>query len=156
AARAGIEAALLAPRGFTGDPSIIEAPLGFLAAVVVAEDRDIAAVTERLGRPFVLEGELRIKRFPACNPAHPLIDAALRLVHEQSVSADAIEHVDADLHPFSLLRGEPTDEEEAGFSGAFVLAATLVRGAFTLKEVARETIDDHLIRRLMKRIRHSP
>jgi 2-methylcitrate dehydratase PrpD len=156
AARAGIEAALLAQRGFTSDPTIIEAPLGFLEAVVAPEDRDIAAVTERLGRPFVLEGELRIKRFPACNPAHPLIDAALRLVHEQSVSADTIEHVDADLHPFSLLRGEPTDEEEAGFSGAFVLAATLARGAFTLEELTRETVDDPVIRQLMKRIHHAP
>jgi 2-methylcitrate dehydratase PrpD len=156
AARAGIEAALLAQRGFTGDSAIIEAPLGFLEAVVAAEDRDIAAVTEQLGRPFVLEGELRIKRFPACNPAHPLIDAALWFVHEQSVSADSVEHVEADLHPFSLLRGEPADEEEAGFSGAFVLAATLARGAFTLKEVTHEAIDDPRIRRLMKRIHHAP
>ncbi len=50
------------------------------------EDRDITAVAERLGRPYVLEGPQRIKRFPACNPGHPLIDAALRLVHEQHVS----------------------------------------------------------------------
>src|SRR5262249_7034363 len=76
AARAGIEAVLLARRGFTGDPEIIEAPLGFLQAVVQPEDRDLAAITERLGRPYVLEGVLRIKRFPACNPGHPLIDAA--------------------------------------------------------------------------------
>src|SRR5262249_15017817 len=38
AARAGIEAATLAHIGFTGDPEIIEAPLGFLQAVVEPED----------------------------------------------------------------------------------------------------------------------
>src|SRR5882757_5219737 len=54
AARAGIEAAVLARRGFTADPAVIEAPLGFLQAVVDPADRDIAAVTDRLGRPYVL------------------------------------------------------------------------------------------------------
>ena len=35
-ARGGIEAAMLAMRGFTGDPEIIEAPLGFVAAIAHA------------------------------------------------------------------------------------------------------------------------
>ena len=64
---------------------------------------------------------LRLKRFPACNPGHPLIDAALRLVHDQHVLADDIELIEADLHTFSLLRPEPWDEESAGFSGALEL-----------------------------------
>jgi len=80
AARAGIEAAMLAQLGFTADTAIIEAPLGFLDSVVLPDDRDLAAITERLGRPYVLEGAPRIKRYPACSPGHPLIDAALRLV----------------------------------------------------------------------------
>src|SRR5262249_61190642 len=84
AARAGIEAATLAQRGFTADPEIIEAPLGFLQAVVQPEDRDLAAITERLGRPYVLEGPQRIKSYPACNPGPPLIDAALRLASEHA------------------------------------------------------------------------
>ena len=46
--------------------------------MVAPEDRDIAAITERLGKTYVLEGTLRIKRFPACNPGHPLIDASVK------------------------------------------------------------------------------
>src|SRR6202023_301723 len=114
AARLGIEAAVLAQRGFTGDREIIEAPLGFLQAVCPAEDRDETAISERLGRPYVLEGPLRMKRFPACNPGHPLIDAALRLCDEQDVSAADIESIEADLHTFSLLRPRPWDEESPG------------------------------------------
>src|SRR4029077_9589592 len=49
AARAGIEAAMLAQRGFAPHTAVIEAPLGFLEAVVLPEDRDLAAITERLG-----------------------------------------------------------------------------------------------------------
>jgi 2-methylcitrate dehydratase PrpD len=156
AARAGIEAAKLARRGFSADPAIIEAPLGFLQAVVNPEDRGLAAITERLGRPFVLEGLLRIKRYPACNPAHPLIDAALRLVHEQSIQVDEIAAIEADLHTFSLLRAMPIDDDSAGFSGAFVIAATLVHGRFTLAELTHGVVHDPGIAALMEKIHHVP
>src|SRR5439155_3155836 len=92
----------------------------------------------------------------ACSAGHPLIDAALRLVHEQGVSADEIESVTADLHTFSLLRDAPWDDQSAGFSGAFLLAATLVRGGFALAELSEEAVCDPRITALMKRIRHVP
>jgi 2-methylcitrate dehydratase PrpD len=156
AARAGIEAAMLAQRGFTADTAMIEAPLGFLEAVVLPDDRDLAAIAERLGRPYVLEGALRIKRYPACNPGHALIDAALRLVDQYRIAADAIESIAADLHAFSLLRLEPCDEESAGFSGAFLIAATLIHGTFTLDQLSDEVVHDPRVTALMKRIRHVP
>ncbi len=156
AARAGIEAATLAQRGFSADSAILESPLGFLQAVVRPQDRDIAAITERLGRTYVLEGPLRIKKYPACNPGHPLIDAALRLVHEQHVPVDDIESIEADLHPFSLLRPQPWDDESAGFSGAFLIAATILHGAFTLDQLADEVVHDPRVGALIKRIRHVP
>jgi len=75
AARAGIEAATLAQRGFTADRAIIEAPLGFLQAVVNPEDSDLAAITERLGRPYVLEGvPLRVET---------IADPAIAALYEQ-------------------------------------------------------------------------
>src|ERR1043166_2297496 len=156
AARAGVEAAMLARRGFTADAAIIEAPLGFLQSVVSPEDRDLAAITDRLGRPYVFEGTLRIKRYPACNPGHPLIDAALRLVTDPGVNGDVLDSLEADLHTFSLLRPEPWDDESAGFSGAFLIAATLVHGAFTLDELSDRTVHDPRVQSLMKRIRHVP
>ena len=104
----------------------------------------------------MLEGTLRIKRFPVCNPGHPLIDAALRLVHEEHVSPDEIEAIAADLHTFSLLRPVPWDDESAGFSGAYLLAATLVHGEFTLDQISDDAIHDPRITALMQRIRHVP
>ena len=156
AARAGIEAAMLARDGLTADTTIIEASLGLLQAVALPEELDVAAITERLGRPYVLEGPLRIKRYPACNPGHPLIDAALRLVNERGINADAIESVEADLHTFSLLRGEPVDEESAGFSGAFLIAAALIHGSFSLDQLTVDVVRDQRVRALIKRVHHVP
>jgi 2-methylcitrate dehydratase PrpD len=155
AARLGVEAAALAARGFTGDPEIIEAPLGFLAATCPPQDRDEAAIA-RLGRPYMLETPLRMKRFPACNPGHPLIDAALELCARPGFDRDEIEAIEADLHIFSLLRPRPWDEESAGFSGAFLIAATLVHGTFTLDQLTEETTRDPRVTGLMDRIRHVP
>jgi 2-methylcitrate dehydratase PrpD len=156
AAHAGIEAAMLAQSGFTADSAIIEAPLGFLHAVVLPEDRDVTAITERLGRPYVLEAPLRLKRYPACNPAHPLIDASLRLLHEGRINFDAIESIEADLRPFSLLRREPRDEESAGFSGAFLIAAALIHGTLTLSQISDQAVRDPRVTALMRLIRHVP
>jgi 2-methylcitrate dehydratase PrpD len=156
AARAGVEAAMLARRGFTADAEIIEAPLGFLHAVCLPEDRDVAAITERLGRPFVLAAPLPLKRFPACNPAHPLIEAALVLAREHQVRTDDIVSIAADLHTFSLLRTDPEDEESAGFSAAFLIAATLVHGAFGLDQLSEQVVHDPRVRDLMQRVRHVP
>jgi 2-methylcitrate dehydratase PrpD len=156
AARFGIEAALLAQRGFTADPAIIEAPLGFLHAVCSPQDCDVTAITEHLGRPYLLEGPLRMKRFPACNPGHPLIDAALQLYSEHCFAADEIESIEADLRTFSLLRSTAQDELSAGFNGAFLLAVSLVRGEFGLDQLNEETVRDPAVKAVIKRVRHVP
>lgn len=155
AARGGIQAAYLARRGFTSDPEILEAPLGFLQAVCPPEDRDMEAIAN-LGRPYALEGALKIKRFPACNPGHPLIDAVQKLLESRSFSVEDIAVIEADLHTFSLLRPEPKDEEAAGFSGAFLLAATFVHRVFGLEQISDQVVHDPHVRDLMKRVRHVP
>jgi 2-methylcitrate dehydratase PrpD len=157
AARDGIQAVDLAKLGFTSDPQILEAPLGFIAAICPSEDdRNEAAVLEKLGKPYMLEGPQRIKKYPVCNPAHPIIDAALRLHDQKSFTVDQIEAVDADLHTFSLLRPEPWDEESAGFSGAYAIAVALIHGQVGLDQVTDAVVHDAGVKALMAKIRHNP
>lgn len=156
AARGGIEAAVLAVRGFTADPNIIEAPLGFLQALADPDDRDIEAVTERLGRPFALEQSPRIKVIPACTPAHGMIDTAVAALAKAGRSVDEIASVEADLHPFSLNRPEANDDDSAGFSGAYLVAAALTHGGVDLEQVTGEATREPAVRALAQRIRHVP
>lgn len=65
-----------------------------------------------------------------------------------------IESVGADLKRFSLFRLEPANEEEAGFSGKFLIAAALAYGALGLDEVCEEGVHDPRIKSLMARIAH--
>jgi 2-methylcitrate dehydratase PrpD len=151
-AAAGIEAAQLAAVGFTAAERILESPLGFARALCHDDECDWNPVAQPWTE-FELAGGVRIKPYPACTPIHAVIDAAVEL-HTRGIRADEIERVVANLHPFSLLRDDPRDAMEAGFSGRYILAASLLHGRFDLDLVTDEAVGDPGVRRLMGRIVH--
>jgi 2-methylcitrate dehydratase PrpD len=155
AARAGIQGALLAQKGFTADPDILEAPLGFMEAVCRPDESDLFAVA-RLGNPFVLAQGMRIKPYPSCARAHPGLDAILLLQRQTNFSDGDVELIEADLEPFSLLRPNPSDEDEAGFSGAFLFAAAVVDRALGLDQISERKIRDPRVIALMHRFKYVP
>jgi 2-methylcitrate dehydratase PrpD len=156
AARAGIEAATLAMRGFTGEPGIIEAPLGFVAATAMPDERDPTAITERLGRPFALEKPPGVKRYPAVSPAHGVITAALTLARQGGFALDEIQTIESDYRTFSLQRGEAHDEEQAGFCAPYLIAASLVHGAFGPAQILPAAIGDPRVQALAARVVQIP
>jgi 2-methylcitrate dehydratase PrpD len=155
-ARGGIEAAMLALAGYTGDPEIIEGPLGFVAAIAMPDERDPKPVTERLGKPFALEKSPGVKRYPAVTPSHGVITAALKLAKEGGYKVEDIEKVEADYRTFSLTRRDAHDEEEAGFCAPYLIAASLVRGAFGPAEIMPEVISDQRVRQVLKKVVQIP
>ena len=155
-ARGGMEAAMLALRGFTGDPEIIEAPLGFVAAIAMPDERDATPVTERLGKPFALEKSPGVKRYPAVSPAHGVIAAALKLAEQGGYAIDEIAKVESDFRSFSLSRTQARDEEEAGFCAPYLIAASLVHGAFGPDQITPAAIHDPRVRKLSERVVQIP
>ena len=155
AAAAGIDAAVLAGRGFTGDPEILEAPLGFVFSVAPPEERDTTAVTEGLANPYTLEKNPGVKNYPAVTPSHCLIDAAKEIRERDKIDIDAIDSIHAQLTPLSLFRHDATDEESAGFCGEFLISLALVHGAVTLAHYRDEVLHDAKIRGLMARVKHA-
>jgi len=156
AARAGIEAATLAMCGFTGDPEIIEAPLGFVAAIAMPDERDPTPITERLGRPFALEKSPGVKRYPAVTPSHGVITAALKLAAQGGYAIEDIETIESDFRTFSLMRTQARDEEEAGFCAPYLIAASLVHGAFGPEQILPAAIEHARVRALARRVVQIP
>jgi 2-methylcitrate dehydratase PrpD len=152
AARAGIEAAMLAMGGFTGEPTIIEAPLGFVAAIATPDERDLSAISDRLGQPFALERPPGVKRYPAVSPAHGVITAALKLAAQGGFAIDEIEKVESDYRTFSLARTQAHDEEQAGFCAPYLIAASLVHGAFGPEQILPAAIGDPRVQALAARV----
>jgi 2-methylcitrate dehydratase PrpD len=155
-ARGGIEAAMLAMRGFTGDPEIIEAPLGFVAAIALPDERDPTPITERLGRPFALEKSPGVKRYPAVTPSHGVITAALELAAQGGYVVEDIEKIESDFRTFSLSRMEARNEEEAGFCAPYLIAVSLVHRAFGPQQILPAVIADPRVLKLSKRVVQIP
>ena len=149
----GVQAALLAQRGFGGDPAILEAPLALFEALGVDAGESASRALRKLGNQYELLASLRIKRFPACTPAHAPVQALLDAKRRHGFEPQDVEAIEADLHTFSLLRLDPPDEVAPGFSLPYLLSAALVYGDLTLEQLSPERVHDARIRAVMARVR---
>jgi 2-methylcitrate dehydratase PrpD len=76
AGRMGLEAALLAAKGFTGHPDIFEHPAGY-TSVCFGQGFDLDAVTRDFGHPYrMVDPGMAIKKHPSQYSTHRGIDAA--------------------------------------------------------------------------------
>jgi aconitate decarboxylase len=128
AAAAGLEAALLAERGFTANPSVIEARQGLAAGFFgdTFKPDELVAGSEylRVERPG-----FAIKMFPSQYGTHFAIAAALEL-HPKLGGADGIRRMTltAPVMPY-IDRAQPTTGLDGKFSLQYAACAALVDGA---------------------------
>ncbi|HUQ53007.1 MAG TPA: MmgE/PrpD family protein, partial [Gammaproteobacteria bacterium] len=130
AAEAGVLAAELAARGFTGPAEILEGRKGFFVAA--CPDAAPERVLAEPGAAWQLR-LTSIKPWPSCRHTHPVVDAALEL--HGRVEADAIAEVRIETYQAALALCDapaPTSEYEAKFSLQHCAAAALSDGALTL------------------------
>jgi 2-methylcitrate dehydratase PrpD len=131
AAAAGLDAALLAGRGFTANPDVLEAPKGFVTTFYPG-----GFDNERLlayGKPFrVVDPGLAIKLFPSQYGTHYAITAALELhqklgdpsrIARARIVSPVMKYVD---------RPQPATGLDGKFSLQYTAAAALLDGAVTI------------------------
>lgn len=145
-ARDGIEAALLAQRGCTAHPDVIETPQGFCDALIEAGGYDLARMTEDLGQRFqILDPGVSVKKYPCCYRSHRALDALFDILNEQGVSYDDIARVAVDLNLYDsyLMKfPDPRNGEEAKFSYEHILAAAILKGEVWLDAFTDESVVD--------------
>jgi 2-methylcitrate dehydratase PrpD len=90
AGRMGLEAALLAAKGFTGRADIFEHPAGYVA-VCFGEGFDLEAVTRDFGSPYrMVDPGIAIKKHLSQYCTHRGIDDALELRQTYNIDPDQI------------------------------------------------------------------
>ena len=156
AARAGIEAALLAADGFTSAADLLDAPTGFLQSVCAPHRPALSALFDLRTRPLVLDAPAKIKAMPICTPIAPAVDACIALRVRHAFTADDIAAVEVDLRRGSLIRDEPHDEDAAPFCGRFLIAIALLNGRIALEDITEATISDRPTLALMRRVQDAP
>ncbi|HEV7801678.1 MAG TPA: MmgE/PrpD family protein [Burkholderiales bacterium] len=131
AARSGLDAALLAARGFTASEQIFEAPRG--AIDTYFPDGFDAQKLLDFGRPYrMVDPGLAIKNFPSQFATHWAITAALGVrdavgdlskIERVVITSPVMQYID---------RPKPANGHEGKFSFQYTAAAALLDGAVTI------------------------
>jgi 2-methylcitrate dehydratase PrpD len=161
AAVAGITAAALAQHGFIGPRRAYEGRFGLYQSHLQGrfEEKDLALATAGLGEAWEVM-EVAVKPYPACHFTHACADAAIALREKGCLDPSTIERVTA-LVPAEIVKTvcepeankkRPKNSYDAQFSIPFIVASALLRGRFTLAELAPEAISDPEILALADRV----
>ena len=121
AARNGVEAALLAQRGFTADAAIIEAPRGFCDTFFGPGTCDYEKMIQGLGAPYFLESPgLGLKLHPCSAPQFLAADAALHLKREHRINFSDVAKIEVSIPPLRYQR-HFHPEVRTGLRGKFAI-----------------------------------
>jgi len=154
AARAGLQAALLASRGITAPPDVIEGTFGFYA---LYQDGDAAKLTHDLGARFDND-QASIKLYPSCGCNHTAIDAMLNLVRQYDLKPDDVLAIEATITPYieRIVGGDydPGGDAQvaAQFNLRYSIACALVRRRLGLAEIQPDAARDPAIAAHMGKI----
>lgn len=129
AARAGVEAAMLALAGYTASEDVLEADGGVGEAFFGPAALDLPLVLEGFGAPYRMEKPgVGFKKYPANYYTHRAIDAALDL-RERGVTAGSLESLEVSFPPLPYVcRPAPRTGLEGKFSVQYVMAVALLDG----------------------------
>jgi 2-methylcitrate dehydratase PrpD len=85
----GIEAALAAPHGFTGELAISEMDRGFVS-MSGGSDADPGLITRDLGRSWEIAADMAFKFVPGGHPYHAIAEAAANAAREGNITPETI------------------------------------------------------------------
>lgn len=159
AAACGMQAAGLARAGFTAPAGAYDGRFG-LYRTYLAEDHGetLAARLGTLGEAWEML-RVGIKPYPVCHYMHAHADCVLALVRDHALTADDVDTMIARVHADEIdvvcepeaRKRRPGSDYEARFSVHYLMAATLLRGRFTLDELEQGVLDDPAVLALADR-----
>lgn len=132
---AGVSAALLAERGFTGAPAVtVEDAPGFWADL-----GDRWAMLQQYFKPY-----------PVCRWAHAPVEAVLTLRRAHDLAPEQVERIEIETFHESvrLAMNDPRLSDEAQYSTSFPAALAMVHGEIRPEHLADDALDDPEVRRL--------
>ncbi len=156
ATRAGVEAALLAQKGYTGPEGVIEGKEGMVHCL--GDGWDLTRLTDGLGEHYMIV-DCGMKAFPTEALTHSPITATLHLVREHGLAAEDV----AEVRIESIARAadilsdpskyNPQSKETADHSLPWCIAAALADGMVTPKQFSEEKLNDRRIRAQLNKVK---
>ena len=156
ATRAGVEAALLAEKGFTGPEGVLEGKEGMEHCF--GEAWDYAWITDDLGKRFMIT-DCGMKSYPIEALMHSPVSATLHLIRENSLKAEDVKEVriESIARAADILsdpaKYDPQSKESADHSLPYCIAAALAEERVTPLEFKEEKIWDKRLRSQMAKVK---
>jgi len=155
ATESGVVAADFAALGWTAAEQILEAQRGFFHAY--GGTYDPAAIVDRLGKPWTLQNPgVSIKPFPSGSLTHPGMTELLRLIHDHSIRADDVEHVEVGTNrnmPNALIHHHPKTGLQGKFSMEYCMAILLLDGKADQTKFTDAAVNRDDVQKMIERIR---
>lgn len=151
----GVTAALLAARGYTADPQVLDGAWGFFAVQGGGVDAD--KLSQGFGKTWsITEPGVSIKPYPCGVLTHPTIDLMLKLVSEADIAPDAI--ADIVVHAGSNILKPirypiAANHLQAKFSLPAALAMVALARQAGKREFSDEFVASNAMQDMQKRIR---
>ncbi|HEY7322482.1 MAG TPA: MmgE/PrpD family protein, partial [Candidatus Binatia bacterium] len=156
AARNGVEATLLAEKGFTADAAIIEAPRGFCDTFFGPGTCDYEKMIANLGQPYFLESPgLGLKLHPCSAPQFLAADAALHLKHAHNIRFADVAKMEVSIPPLRYQR-HYHPEVKTGLRGKFainyVVALALLDGKLAIDTFTDAKANEPQVQDALKKV----
>jgi 2-methylcitrate dehydratase PrpD len=163
AAHAGILAARLAGKGFTGPVQVLEGRFGLYNAMLGVGAWDPSAPVAELGQRSEIRN-IGFKPYPCGVVIHPFLDGLRAVMTEHKLCPDDLETIHCLIAPGALdtvcepahEKLQPANEYQAKFSLQFCLAALAIQGELTLDTFQASTVQDPGILALARRVTFEP
>lgn len=158
AARAGVEAALLANADFRGTSTVLEGAdpqkRGFFD--MTATPQKIEKMVEDLGKKWLIK-EVYLKPFSSCRHTHGAAEATLRLREEYNIKHSDVREVNVFTYSVASLLSRPTNTSSTfvncQFSIPYVVGAILVDGEMSPKQLSEERISSPDIHKVAGKVK---
>ncbi len=156
ATRAGVEAALLAKRGYTGPEGVLEGKEGMEHCL--GTGWDYTWLTDKLGDRFMI-ADCGMKSFPIEALMHSPVSATLHLIHEHGLKAEDVSEVriESIARAADILsdpaKYDPQSKESADHSLPYSIAAALAEGRVTPAEFTEDKLWDKRLRSQMAKVK---
>ncbi len=156
ATRAGVEAALLAQRGYTGPEGVIEGKEGMEHCL--GEGWDYTWLTDKLGERFMIT-DCGMKSYPIEALMHSPVSATLHLLKEHRFTAENVQEVliESIARAADILsdpaKYDPQSKASADHSLPYCIAAAVAEGRVTPLEFTEDKLWDKRLRAQMAKVK---
>jgi 2-methylcitrate dehydratase PrpD len=149
----GVLSALLAQRGFTCAPNIIEGKKGFLEAL--GDESRLEPMVQSLGRKYEILNNT-FKPYASCLMTHPTIDAVIEMRNKYRLKPEDVEQISCEVSRFCLDSAgqvEPKTALAGKFSTYYCAALALAEGVAGEDMFTDRKVLDPKMVALRKRVR---